>query len=514
MSSSKSEAAEKEYDEQILGIIKEISDDRNCFTIQEITTAAETVLNCTDWTEGYDQYDGIKAIEQFSIGDIVEASFFHEDNELVKLKNSSSAWIYEDIHKFSVQREEGILKISDQRYQFDPVSLLVVQDQNLIDLLSVNERDELCAQGIGSRVYSLTVTRGHGYVKFKNYDQFVGGMVEVGYGIIRSVSNDMLLTVPEGSYRMVMEHGNLYAEKEIRVENGEELTVDLAAYQVQAAKTGKVYFSITPEGAQLNINGVPAVYNDAVELNYGKNIIQVIQEGYDSYIGTLHVKKPYQVVKINLAKDGSEAEIVSSGESVQGSNSSSGGSTNTQQGEDTEQEDSSNSSQENNDEESDNLEDNSQKNDSQSDNSQEDDNKDDTKKDTNKNNSSASDNKNNNKGNSNNQDNNKNNSNKNSNTDKKSDKEESGDTTIKPAESSDVEVDSSHTITVNSPQDVKVYVNDKYVGKSPVAFEKIIGTFTIALSKKGYKTESYTLTMEDDGENTYVSFPELIQSNE
>lgn len=466
--------AEKEYDTQITGVVREIDENSSRIVIQETATAAETVLNYTDYTDAYNKYGDLKVVSQFSVGDIVEAYFFQENNELVRLENSPDAWVYEDVRNFKIQREDGILQISDKRYQFDNVSLIVSEDSGLIELLSINEKDQLTVQGIGSRIYSITVTKGHGYVRFKNYDQFIGGMVEVGYGTIRDVVEDMLLTVPEGDYRMVMEHGQLYAEKQITVEKGKELVLDLSDYQTQTEKTGKVYFSITPEGAQLNINGVPTVYTDEVELSYGKNIIQVTKEGYTSYTGTLHVRQAYQVVKINLAADTSEAEIVDTSNKDQTNQISS---------------DQTSSSQE---EPKDDLDDEADGNtDDTSEPSSENDNEDnDDKKDTEE----------------------KDNSNKKDN--KKEDKKEEENTSIEAADNSATETDSKHTITVNSPTNVKVYVNDAYIGKSPVSFDKIIGTFIVALSKNGYQTASYTITMEDDGENSYLSFPELVEEGE
>lgn len=479
VTASKTMAMEKKYDKKLTGVIKGIEEDTEILTILEIATAAETVLTYNDMTEATNKYGDIKTVEQFSIGDIVEVYFWSENNEIVKIKNFDSSWTYEDVKKFTIRREDKLFKIADHRYQYDPVSLLVIQDGKLTDLLTINEYDTLRVQGVGRHIYSITVKKGHGYVRFKNYEQFVGGMVEIGYGVIRNVSQDMLLTVPEGTYRMVMEHGRLFAEKQITVEQGQELTIDLGAYQTEVDKTGRVYFIVEPEGAQLNINGVPTVYTEeAVELNFGKNIIQVFAEGYMPYTGTLNVKKAYQVVKIHLAQDSSDAEVVS-----------------------TSDEDSSDTEGQDNDSSSDNTENNiTHDNNTDSDDNTEEDNnhanassgssvtEQDKKEEKEPDNQEESE------------------------KDKDQEKEEdSQDTTIKPADTESIEIDKKHTITVNAPASVKVYVNGDYVGKSPVSFHKMIGTFTVALSKNGYKTASYTLTMEDDGESSFLSFPDLVE---
>lgn len=471
VSASGTIAAPKEYDAHITGVIKSMDKETKTMVLLETSTAAETVLNYTDFTEACNQYGNLKTAEQFRLGDIVEAYFLSENNEIVKMENSSSAWSYEGVRKFAIQREDEIFRISDRRYQYDPISLVVAQGDQKVDLLTVNEQDTLCIQGIGSRIYSITITQGHGYVRFRHYDQFVGGMVEIGYGMIRNVTEDMLLVVPEGTYQMVMEHGRLRAQKQIRVEQGKELVIDLGEYQTETEKTGKVYFVINPEGAQLNVNGVPVVYTDAVELNYGKNIIQVFQDGYTSYTGKLNVKRAYQVVKINLAKEDADAEVLPEEDAEEN------GSTQTE----------TLSGAENADAEEDSRQETSEPVSSEE---QENEEEEETEKDTDAESGSSDE--------------------------KTADEETDGeaDTTIEDIEMETTETDSKNTITVNAPSGVKVYVNGDYIGKSPVSFEKIIGTFTVALSKKGCDTASYTLTMEDDGESSFLSFPDLVESEE
>ena len=45
----------------------------------------------------------------------------------------------------------------------------------------------------------------------------------------------------------------------------------------------------------------------------------------------------------------------------------------------------------------------------------------------------------------------------------------------------------------------------------PVDLPKEIGTHTITLYRTGYVTKSYTVEVEDDGEDLILSFPELAK---
>lgn len=73
----------------------------------------------------------------------------------------------------------------------------------------------------------------------------------------------------------------------------------------------------------------------------------------------------------------------------------------------------------------------------------------------------------------------------------------------------DVTIDEDHYIYVQNPVEASVYLNGEYMGTSPVGFEKIIGTHVITFIKDGYEVKSYTIEVEDDGLNTYLSMPDL-----
>lgn len=64
-------------------------------------------------------------------------------------------------------------------------------------------------------------------------------------------------------------------------------------------------------------------------------------------------------------------------------------------------------------------------------------------------------------------------------------------------------------LTIDSPKDAEVYEDNIYKGISPVTYQKTAGTHTLTFRKKGYITTSYTVTIEDDGRDQTLSFPEM-----
>ncbi|HKL99036.1 MAG TPA: PEGA domain-containing protein [Mobilitalea sp.] len=72
-------------------------------------------------------------------------------------------------------------------------------------------------------------------------------------------------------------------------------------------------------------------------------------------------------------------------------------------------------------------------------------------------------------------------------------------------------IDEEHLIYVQYPVGASVYLNGDFMGTSPGSFQKVIGSHVITFIREGYETKSYTIETADDGLDTYLSLPELIQ---
>lgn len=90
------------------------------------------------------------------------------------------------------------------------------------------------------------------------------------------------------------------------------------------------------------------------------------------------------------------------------------------------------------------------------------------------------------------------------------DSENTDETEPTPEPEEDGNIDKDHKIYVQKPIGASVYLNGEFMGISPVNFEKIIGTHVITFIESGYETKSYTITVEDDGMDTYINMPNLI----
>ena len=123
------------------------------------------------------------------------------------------------------------------------------------------------------------------------------------------VSENTLITAPEGTYRLTLVKKGASATKTVKVEKNEEVTVDFSDYQeVVTQNISEVTFDIKPEGAELYLNGTAVDYSTPITLTYGKYNITVALTGYETYTGVLELAKPTVPIRIELADEKSSSK--------------------------------------------------------------------------------------------------------------------------------------------------------------------------------------------------------------
>lgn len=74
------------------------------------------------------------------------------------------------------------------------------------------------------------------------------------------------------------------------------------------------------------------------------------------------------------------------------------------------------------------------------------------------------------------------------------------------------EVKASTNIYIQDPKGASVYFDGQFKGSVPVSFPKVTGTHYITLIQSGHQTKTYTVEIEDDGEDAEYSFSDLDKS--
>ncbi|MDE6852672.1 MAG: PEGA domain-containing protein [Lachnospiraceae bacterium] len=283
----------------ITGVIVLQDTQNSKITVRELDSDIESILHYDYSAEVTDQYGQSIRADQLKTGLIVEAHYRPEDATLVTVSVPEDVWEYNEVGAFSFQSEERMMKFAGRKYQYSDLTYISSGVQN-ITREDLNTEDKLTVRGVGYRVYSIVRTMGHGYIRLANYADFIGGMVEVGDGIILPVTENMLITAGEGIYPLTLIRGSMITSKTVTVTADQEVIADFSDYVPALENVGMVTFQIDPEGADLYINGTAVNYSEPVALNYGEYRIRVEMTGYDTYTGTLDVEEPSTSIQIDL----------------------------------------------------------------------------------------------------------------------------------------------------------------------------------------------------------------------
>ncbi|MCM1561829.1 MAG: PEGA domain-containing protein, partial [Butyrivibrio sp.] len=149
------------------------------------------------------------------------------------------------------------------------------------------------------------------YLRLRNEQALIGGWIEVGNTVIREISEDMLLVVPEGNYQVALVGGGVSSTKDVVIERDRETVLDVGDIEIVKDKTGRILFSVTPADAEVTIDGQPADISSPVELPYGIHQVHLEAEGYDSLTKYIQVGSEYAKLSFTLEEKKEDDSTVS-----------------------------------------------------------------------------------------------------------------------------------------------------------------------------------------------------------
>jgi hypothetical protein len=142
----------------------------------------------------------------------------------------------------------------------------------------------------------------------EDYDPFLGANITIGYESMQQITEDMNITVREGTFNLTVENGQFSATKSIRVYRNKTTFVSLSDLGPGAPQLGEVTFEITPFGADLTIDNEITSYANPVELLYGDHKLKVSLGGYITYEGILNVDSAGKTIRIDLQESTSNGQ--------------------------------------------------------------------------------------------------------------------------------------------------------------------------------------------------------------
>lgn len=294
-------ASTRGYDSADTAIVLRYDTAEKTISLRNLETGRQYTL-AYDGTTGLEDKNGQAiTMAQVRLGELVDVTFLHKSKVLVSLHQSSEAFLYDGQTDYVLSGTGRSMTVNGVKYKLAD-DLAVISDGALIELSDVNSVDALTLRGFDYEIHSICVERGHGYLRLKNDESFIGGWIEVGSKLIVPITENMLLTVPEGSYDVAVSSDMGRGTMPVTIYKNQEQTIDIGDFVVEI-KEGKVYFDVTPANATVYVDGKKVDISEAVTLTYGVHLLRVRASGYKELTKYLRVRQDSASLTLELEKD-------------------------------------------------------------------------------------------------------------------------------------------------------------------------------------------------------------------
>lgn len=287
------------YDSADTAVVMSVDQQNNSVTLMNMDAGRQYTLYYDGTTYVKDKYNGPMTISQVRAGDVVDVNFLKGKRQLASIQLSPKAWVYDNVENYNLGGINKTASIGSNTYSL-PEDVVVLSDGKRTEVMDIVTQDLLSIRGIDHKIYSINVEKGHGYLRLKNDQALIGGWIEVGNTVIREITEDMLLVVPEGSYQVFLSNNGASCTKDIIVERDKEVVLDVGDLEVPQDKTGRIVLSVTPDTATVKIDNRTVDINNPVELTYGIHQVYLEAEGYDSLRKYIQVGSEYAKISFKL----------------------------------------------------------------------------------------------------------------------------------------------------------------------------------------------------------------------
>lgn len=86
--------------------------------------------------------------------------------------------------------------------------------------------------------------------------------------------------------------------------------------------------------------------------------------------------------------------------------------------------------------------------------------------------------------------------------------------TVTTQASTEKDLTDGYTVQITKPEGAALYVDSVYIGVIPCSFDKKAGNRTITLTKKGFDTIGYTISIANASGNLTYAFPDMTESKD
>ncbi len=307
------------YDSADTATIRSVDTENKTIRFKNHATGKTYTLSYDNTSMMYDLYGSAMSARLLEPGQIVDVTFLKSSKTITTLNLSKDAWYVDSTRDHDLVRNDGTAVVKGSIYKIDPRTMVLCEDKPALaeDVLST---DSVAVSGVGKDIYSVVVTSGHGYVSLSSdvveNQSLVGAWLELDNAVIHKISPNMLLSAPEGDYNLqIIGNGANYQSK-VNVSRNQETVIDTSNVTIAKAKEGLVTFEITPDTAEVFVDGTRMLTGVPQTVQYGYHNLKVMADGYETQTKYLKVGTPKSVITIELEAVEDSSSEASSEEST------------------------------------------------------------------------------------------------------------------------------------------------------------------------------------------------------
>ncbi|MBD5394669.1 MAG: PEGA domain-containing protein [Lachnospiraceae bacterium] len=294
------------------GILESIDAEGGTVTVYQLDQKKKMTLSYDGATQVQDRYGSSLVMTQLLPGEIVAMRYNSEAEKAGSIVESSDIWTYDDVTKYSIDEGKGTFQVGSDTYRITGETK-VFSGTEEITMNQILKQDVISLRGTDRDILSIIVKKGHGYLDLENDQELIGGWIEVGQTVIQQITEDMLLTVPEGSYTVRLTIDGVDETREVTIARNKETVLDLSDIEVPKPVSGKAVFSVFPEeaGASVYVDGIGVDTTYAVILPFGLHQVTASAAGYDTISEYFNVEGEITTVKLTLSEEKKSDSTVS-----------------------------------------------------------------------------------------------------------------------------------------------------------------------------------------------------------
>ena len=263
-----------------------------------VTDSPRTVqYSYTDGTRILDKYGNFTSISNLKPGRAVVLGTPDSQARLTTIQITDRSWYQEEIYRYKIDPSIQMLTIGDTKYHYGE-NVRVFSGKSEVSMDQIGKNDTICVQGIDKEIISVRVTKGHGTIALTNTDLFEGGWINLGTKIYTTITSNMVMEVPEGTYLLSVANDGYGDTKKVKVKRGQLTTVDLSEYEGEGPSFCEMTFAVHVESARVCVDGEEVDISAPVRIKYGVHQLSVEAQGYDAWTRQLVVHSDKATIEI------------------------------------------------------------------------------------------------------------------------------------------------------------------------------------------------------------------------